>query len=113
MKRRHDCQGQKQQLRVLSSNHNNHESACISILLEPRLLGSIPSKTYQTTSDVFLPNAFRVSNEKQKRGDDSKQPRQMESTVGVPKLAVILCGIDFQGTTNYTMITKALEQGKW
>jgi hypothetical protein len=31
----------------------------------------------------------------------------MESTVGVPKLAIILRGIDLQGTTNYTMITKA------
>jgi hypothetical protein len=35
----------------------------------------------------------------------------MESTVGVPKLAIILRGIDLQGTTNYTMITKA--QREW
>jgi hypothetical protein len=35
----------------------------------------------------------------------------MESTVGVPKLAIILCGIDLQGTTNYTMITKAQRNG--
>jgi hypothetical protein len=34
----------------------------------------------------------------------------MESTVGVPKLAIILHGIDLQGTTNYTMITKALRE---
>ncbi len=62
------------QLKVLLSNHNNHESAHISILLEPRLLGSIPSKMYQATSGVFLRTAFQVSNEKQKRGDDLKQP---------------------------------------
>jgi hypothetical protein len=34
----------------------------------------------------------------------------MESTVGVPKLAIILHAIDLQGTTNYTMITKALRE---
>jgi hypothetical protein len=34
----------------------------------------------------------------------------MESTVGVPKLAIILHGIDLQGTINYTMITKALRE---
>jgi hypothetical protein len=106
----HGCQGRKQQLKVLSSNHNNHDSTHISILLEPRLLGSIPSKKYQATSDAFLRTAFRVSNEKQNRGDDSKQPCQMKSTVGVPKLAIISHGIDLQGTTNYTMITKALRE---
>jgi hypothetical protein len=35
----------------------------------------------------------------------------MESTVGVPKLAIILHGIDLQGTTNYIMITKAQRNG--
>jgi hypothetical protein len=34
----------------------------------------------------------------------------MESTVGVPKLAIILRGIDLHGTTNYTLITKALRE---
>jgi hypothetical protein len=70
----------------------------------------MPSKKYQATSDAFLRMAFRVSNKKQKRGDDSKQSCGMESTVGVPKLAIISRSIDLQGTTNYTMITKALRE---
>jgi hypothetical protein len=56
--------------------------------------------------------ANRLSSlQREAEDDSSKQPCWMESTVGVPKLAIILRGIDLQGTTNYTMITKAQRNG--